>query len=361
MRRLDTLTVRNFKSIREQTLRLGALNVFIGANGSGKSNLIEVFRFLREIVKQNLAAYTLRKGGADALLYFGRKTSNFTQFELKFAEGSTSNDYAVTLTGTNDDDLVIASEKARYHSTNEVSVNILPTTQSRESKLRDDTDPASRQILSDLEGYGIYHFHDTSDHAGVKGTSNLEDNRYLRSHAENLAAFLYWLQQKHPDHFVNIRDTVRQIAPFFDNFLLQPSRLNEGKIRLEWKEVGNDAYFNASSLSDGTLRFICLATLLLQPDLPAMLLLDEPELGLHPAAITVLASLLTSAATRTQVIVATQSVTLVNQFEPGDVWTADRDGGPTVFRHLSEEDMSGWLDDYALGELWEKNVLGARP
>lgn len=144
-------------------------------------------------------------------------------------------------------------------------------------------------------------------------------------------------------------------------FHLAPRKLNEEKIRLEWREQGSDAYFNASALSDGTLRFICLATLLLQPNLPAVVLLDEPELGLHPSAVSLLADLLISASTRTQVVVATQSVTLVNQFEPAHIWTVDRENNASVFRHLPQSDMSSWLDDYSLGELWEKNVLGARP
>jgi predicted ATPase len=207
----------------------------------------------------------------------------------------------------------------------------------------------------------VYHFHDTSDTAAVKGVADVEDNRVLRPQADNLSAFLYWMQQKQPDHFQNIQDTLRQIAPFFQEFRLAPSKLNESKIRLEWKEKGSDAYFNASSLSDGTLRFLCLTTLLLQPTLPAVVLLDEPELGLHPAAVTLLADLLSSAATRTQVIVATQSVTLVNLFEPESVWAVDRADNQSVFRHLSLQDMTAWMDDYGLGEMWEKNILGARP
>src|SRR5580698_852579 len=145
------------------------------------------------------------------------------------------------------------------------------------------------------------------------------------------------MQQKRPGHFENIQDTLRQIAPFFEEFRLAPSKLNESKIRLEWKEKGSDAYFNAASLSDGTLRFLCLTTLLLQPQLPAVLLLDEPELGLHPAAVTLLADLLAAAATRTQVIVATQSVTLVNHFEQDAVWAVDRKDNQSVFTHLSNE------------------------
>jgi predicted ATPase len=215
--------------------------------------------------------------------------------------------------------------------------------------------------MSDLDSYRVYHFHDTSDTASVKRAADVEDNRVLRPQAENLAAFLYWMQQKQPDHFANVQDTLRQIAPFFEEFRLAPSKLNEAKILLEWKEKSSDAYFSASSLSDGTLRFLCLVTLLLQPQLPAVVLLDEPELGLHPAAVTLLADLLSSAATRTQVIVATQSVTLVNLFAPESVWAVDREDNQSVFRHLSQQDMATWMDDYGLGDMWEKNLLGARP
>jgi predicted ATPase len=365
MRTLEKLTVKNFKSIREQTLTLGKLNVFIGANGAGKSNLIEVFRFLREIVNQNLASYTGIKGGADKLLYFGRKRSPGMRFFLEFGEANTSNAYSIELLGTDEDSFIISNETTYYHERDKYpqpyNHAVSSSFSSRESALKADNHISARQVMSDLDSYRVYHFHDTSDTAAVKGIGELEDNRYLRPQAENLAAFLYWMQQKQTGHFANIQDTVRQIAPFFEEFQLSPSKLNENRIRLEWKEKGSDAYFNASSLSDGTLRFLCLSTLLLQPTLPKVVLLDEPELGLHPAAITLLADLLSSAATRTQVIVATQSVTLVNQFEPDSVWAVDRQDAQSVFHHLSQNDMAAWLDDYGLGELWEKNVLGARP
>lgn len=359
MRTLETLTIRNFKSIRDQTLKLGALNVFIGGNGSGKSNLIEVFRFLRAIIDEKLAEYTAIKGGADSLLYFGRRQSPGMTIGVVFADGETSDSYRVDLLGTSDEKLFIGTETASGNDQESSFKWKQPIeAASWESRLKS---LADERIKRDMESYRVYHFHDTSDVAAMKGSSDIDDNRFLRPQAENLAAFLYWVQEMHPKHMANIQDAVRQIAPFFDEFVLAPSRLNPSKIRLEWKEKGSDMYFNASSLSDGTLRFICLATLLLQPDLPPLILLDEPELGLHPAAVTLLASLLSSASTRTQILVATQSVTLVNQFEPEQVWAVDREDRQSVFRHLSRADMSGWLDDYALGELWEKNVLGARP
>jgi len=164
-----------------------------------------------------------------------------------------------------------------------------------------------------------------------------------------------------PAAFRSIEDAIRMVAPFFGRFNLHSDRLNPTKIRLEWQEKGSDTYFDAHAFSDGTLRVISLATLLLQPELPTIVLIDEPELGLHPYAITVLAGLLRAASTRTQLLVSTQSVTLVNQLSPEEIVVVDRKDGESTFRRLREEEIAGWIDDYSLGELWEKNVLGGRP
>lgn len=364
MRTLEKLTIRNFKSIREQTLELGRLNVFIGGNGAGKSNLIQVFRFLKEIVNQNLAQYTGARGGADTLLHHGRKKSTELSLRLEFSETKDfSHAYFVKLMGTAEDDFWLAEETTYFHDRKKYSrpyEHSVPRGR-KESGLREDHHQTSRAILEDLESYLVYHFHDTSDTAPAKASCKVDDNRFLRPQAENIAAYLYWMQQTHPDHFANVTQAVRRIAPFFDGFRLEPSRLNKEMIRLEWREKGSDAYFNASSLSDGTLRFICLATLLLQPTLPPVILLDEPELGLHPAAVALLAELLTSASVRAQVLVATQSVTLIDSLEPKDVWVVGREDNQSVFTNLATKDMSDWLDDYSLGDLWQKNLLGGRP
>jgi predicted ATPase len=363
MRTLEKLTIQGFKSIRDQSLELERLNVFIGGNGVGKSNLIGAFRFLHEVINQRLAKYVATRGGADSILHFGRKTTPKMAFYLEFGEGDTSNAYRLRLEGTEESGLVIAKETAYYHERKAYpSPYIRPiSAYVPESKLREIQHICAREVVEDLDSYRVYHFHDTSETAAAKGICDLEDNSVLRPQAENLAAFLYFLQEKHADHFSLIEDTVSQIAPFFDSFVLKPSRLNESKIRLEWKEVGHDGYFNATSLSDGTLRFICLATLLLQPELPAVVLLDEPELGLHPAAVALLADLLSAASQRTQVIVGTQSVTLINHLTPDQVWTVNREGDQSVFLKLNQSDYSTWLEDYSLGELWEKNLIKARP
>lgn len=363
MRALEQLTVKSFKSIREQTLRLGRLNVFIGSNGAGKSNLVSVFHFLNRIVAGDLQNYTGEAGGADRILYFGRKQSPSLAVELEFVQGNDANGYAFELRPTVDDRFIFSSETIWYHDRSRYPkpLPIYLGGGHSETHVQKSTERIAGYVRHDLDSYRIYHFHDTSNSARVKQTCDLNDNLRLHPDAGNLPGFLYRLQQKHPGHFQNIEDTIRQIAPFFEGFRLEPSRLSPDKILLEWKEKGSDAYFNASALSDGTLRFMCLATLLLQPTLPSVVLLDEPELGLHPAAISLLAALLESTAQRTQILVATQSVTLINQFTPEFVWVVERENQESVFKHLESADMSAWLENYSLGELWEKNILGGRP
>jgi predicted ATPase len=363
MKKLDRIRITNYKSIQSLDLELSALNVFIGANGSGKSNFIGAFKFLNHLIEGNLQTYTAKQGGADIILHFGRKHSEDMSFSLFFENGNSG--YDCNLSAGVEDNFFFKEESLWFHDKNRLLRPLpysLPAPKGYlESKISAKFTSIAGFILVHLANWRIYHFHDTSDSAKVKQTGDLEDNRFLRPDARNLAAFLYRLERTHKDHFDNIQDAVRLVAPFFDRFNLQPSELNPDKIRLEWLEKGSDSYFNASILSDGTLRFICMATLLLQPQLPSVILVDEPELGLHPSAIAVLANLLQSAAQRTQVLISTQSVTLVNQFEPQDVVVVEREAGQSVFRRLDKADMTNWLDDYSLGDLWEKNVIGGRP
>jgi len=361
---LGHMTVDNFKSIKHLDIGLKPLNLFIGANGAGKSNFIGVFKFLNELAGGNLQVYTGKAGGANSILYFGRKVSENISLMLSFDDGV--NGYACVLTPTNEDGFIFHDESIWFHNKNQWAQ---PYTDNLgnghlESKLYKEmktTGGIASHVYHDLKAWVIYHFHDTSENAAIKQTADIEENRLLRPDGGNLAAFLYMLSKRQPRHFENIQDAIQMVAPFFDRFVLEPSQLNKDRIRLEWKHKGTNDYFNVSALSDGTLRFMCLATLLLQPDLPSIILLDEPELGLHPAAITFLAGLLRSASKSSQIIIATQSVTLVNQFEPEDIVVVERDNEQSTFRRLEKSGMSEWLDDYGLGDLWEKNIIGGRP
>jgi len=174
---------------------------------------------------------------------------------------------------------------------------------------------------------------------------------------------LYKTQQTEPACYQRIVGTIRQIAPFFGDFNLVPSGLNPNVIQLRWKERDRDYDFGPHLLSDGTLRAMALVALLLQPtkDLPSVIIIDEPELGLHPYAIATLAGLLRSASVHSQIIVATESPTLLDHFEPQDVVVTERCMGETVFKRLDAKELQEWRDEYSLGELWEKNVIGGRP
>jgi predicted ATPase len=217
--------------------------------------------------------------------------------------------------------------------------------------------------MQNVRDWVVYHFHDTSETSPPKLTQDVDDDRVLRPDAGNLAAFLYRLQQQWPDEFRRITEHIQRIAPFFAEFRLAPLAARPDKIKLEWRHRDSDAYFDGASLSDGTLRFICLAALLLQPrgSMPSVILIDEPELGLHPAALTLLAEMLRGASRSSQILAATQSVTLLDHLTPEEVILADQIDGASTFRRLEEAELRDWMEDYGLGELWLKNVLGGRP
>ncbi len=364
MSQLDKVKIEGFKSIREMDLNLNMLNVLIGANGVGKSNFVSLFRMLNQVVEGRFQSLVGKAGGADALMHFGQKHTAQISIELWFG----ANSYKCVLVPSAKGALIFDKELAffqgqGYDTPYQESLGSGHSESNLEKFAQQGFLKVILHVFERMNSWRVYHFHDTSETAKVKQIHDIGDNDHLRPDAANLAAFLYLLKQNYRHHYEQIVQTVRLAAPFFDDFVLRPLPLNPNKIQLEWSEKDSDAYFNAHSLSDGTLRFMSLTTLLQQPSvlLPSTLLIDEPELGLHPYAITLLASMLQSAATKTQVIVSTQSVPLVNQFAPEDLIVVDREDGQSVFRRLDSRELDVWLEDYGLGELWEKNLIGGRP
>lgn len=364
---LKRIRLEGFKSIKEMDLELRSLNVLIGANGAGKTNFISAFALLNQIAEENLQNFVAESGGANRLLYFGQKVTDEILIDLGFERnGYETNGYKARLKPAAGDRLFFAEETcwgigAGFPKPYEVPLGQGHKESRLQEEIRADRGKIASYLLRGLKSWRVYHFHDTSRKAGIKQTAKIDDNSSLRADASNLAPFLYLLQEKHPKEYDLIVDTIRLAAPFFDTFVLRPNPLNPDTIKLEWRERASNEYFDADSLSDGTLRFICLATLLLQPALASAILIDEPELGLHPYAITLLADMIRNAAAKAQVILSTQSVSLVNHFQPEDVIVVDRDLKQSTFRRLEKQELQSWLEDYGLGELWEKNVIGGRP
>lgn len=354
---ISRLVLHGYKSIAECDLELGRLNVLIGANGAGKSNLIGFFRLINRILDRQLQSAVGQAGGPDALLHFGRKKTEELHAELYFG----NNGYRFTLRPTQDNRMIFASESLWWKPHGDWrprSGHFETYVEEQRKRTR-----VYAFVVPVIRSWRLYHFHDTSSSALVKQIHNINDNEFLRDDARNLAAFLLRLKDHHNEHYRRIVKAIRLVAPFFGDFLLRPTVHNKEKIQLEWTEQGHDELFTAGALSDGTLRFICLATVLLQPDdfMPKAILIDEPELGLHPFAIAVLAGLMNSTSQEHQLIVSTQSVELVNEFDAEDLIVVDKRGGASTFKRPDSEALSEWLAEYSLGELWKKNLLGGRP
>lgn len=364
---LDYVTVKGFKSIASiEKLPLRPINLLIGANGSGKSNFIGVFAFLHAIREGKLQDYVRRSGGAEQLLHFGSRVSKEIEVHISFR--NEVNQYKLKLNPTDDDSLYPAEEIVYYWNkgiySHPTGTYLTPQENGREAGI---SDPNVKRIPNwvrhRLGLWRLYHVHDTSSTSPMRKTAQVNDNSFLRPDGSNLPSFLYLLQIKYPESYGLICRTMQRVAPFFEGFLLKPDPLNDETIRLAWKHKNSDQYFGASTLSDGSLRFIVLATLFLQPKqfLPSVILVDEPELGLHPLAISLLASLVKQASLKTQIILSTQSALLLDHFEPDDVLIAERANGGTQLTRLESSRLDSWLEDYSLGQLWEKNELGGRP
>lgn len=363
---LDYITIQGFKSIASiEKLPLRPLNVLIGANGSGKSNFIGAFAFLQAIREGRLTQYVTAAGGAEKVLHFGSKTTKEIVFHISFENEVLQ--YHLGLSPTSDDGLFPAAEWVDHTDTIQkrgpFRTPLIASQRGREAGISDPVNRDANSFRFRIQAWKVYHFLDTSLSSPMRKTARVDDNEFLRADGSNLAAFLYYLREKHYDSYDLIRRTVQQVAPFFEDFQLRPLNLNPDDIKLEWRHKKSDQDFDVSSLSDGTLRFIALATLFLHPtsNLGPIVLVDEPELGLHPYAIEMLASLMRQASLNKQLIVSTQSSLLLDHFEPEDVLVANRVDDGTQLERLDSAQLASWLKDYSLGQLWEKNELGGRP
>jgi predicted ATPase len=340
MRRpLDKLTLEGFKSIRElRDLELGALNVLIGANGAGKSNFIDFFRLLRAMVQESLQRHVTMSGGADGFFFEGPRVTRKITGRMNFGP-------------------------------NQIDFELEPTADSSSLMWATSTEYAEAERLPNdgffhpaIATWVVYHFHDTGLTAPMRRDWSAEDFRELRPGAENLATFLFRLRDRHSQRYQRIRETIQLVAPFFDDFLLEPHQAGPAeKLRLQWRQRGSTFPYQPWQLSDGTLRFIALTTALLQPEPPAMIVIDEPELGLHPVALSLLAALIHEAAATTQLVISTQSPLLIDHFEPEHIIVVKREAGASVFERLNSADLERWLREYTLGELVRKNVVEAGP
>ena len=372
MARLDCITVQGFKSIRAlEDFEIRPLNIMLGANGAGKSNFLSLFRMLTEISDGRLQLFTKGEGGPDALMYGGRRRTVSIEVALHFDSGRYCYRFSLEPTASV---MSFASEHLRPGVADYLDSNApgaRPSTEFGttwagghcEARLADiGRGEFVSQVLPELKSWRVFHFQDVSRVSEVRLLSDARETLSLKSNAGNLAPFLMSLRKRYPESYRRIVEAVRLAAPFFWDLVHRQDVDN--KVELEWREAGDpESVRGPFQLSDGTLRFICLTTLLLQPPhlQPNPILIDEPELGLHPYALTSLAEMLQRASESRQIIVSTQSADLISQFAPEDVVVVNREGAESVFQRLDSERLTDWLKEYTLGELWNMNILGGRP
>ena len=368
-KKVTRIKIENYKSIRRCDLELRDINILIGPNGGGKSNFISFFEMLNSFVDGNFQTFVKRRGGANNLLYFGRKESKYIYGDIEFQ----NNRYEFRLLPDDEDNLFFQNEVGYYwNSTKNRWESKLISQNTYESKLPDpktwpsDWGPwkgIGYYVYNAIKTWKVYHFHDTSRDSPLRRKCLLDDNRFLRPDGSNLPAFLFMLEKRYPDHFKQIESAFRNITPFFDRFTLEPDMTNENYIGLNWRQKESEHLFSAVHLSDGSLRMIALLTLLLQPEelRPTTIIIDKPELGLHPSAIQMIADIIKSVSEKTQIIISTQSPALISYFEPEDIIVTEFIDKETKFQRLERKELEQWLEEYSLGELWEKNIIGGRP
>lgn len=346
---MDYITIQGYKSIKDQTIYLKPINLLIGSNGSGKSNFLSFFQFLKEIYRRNLGEYTALLG-ADKILHKGLETTETISFKMEFNNGT--NGYSMVMK-MGDNQFVITDERLIYNGDSRIYID----RNDYEARITVTDNFRAKYIKKYLNGLIKYHFHDTSNNSPFNTTSNIENDIYgLYEDGSNLAAFLWHIQEEHPKHYRRIIETIKSIAPFFYDFYLNPNK--NGIIRLQWQDKYSSTIYGVNDLSDGTIRFIALSVLFLQPSLPDTIIIDEPELGLHPFAIAKLSGLIQSAAANgCQIIAATQSADLLGYFVPEDVVTVDQVDGETRFNRLTTEQYKEWLEVYTLDDLWRRNII----
>ncbi len=368
--KLKSLSLKGFKTINNlKDLEFENINIFIGANGSGKSNIVSFFEMLNYMMTEAFGKYVAQNGFASSMLYHGQKVTKDIESKIIFKSPTAESSYHFRISHSIEDKFLFMGETIFYkrYDFNKPFKRDLADGGYKETKLKElsYSDKTAKYIKNLLSSIRVYHFHDTSRTSYIHQASPIEDNSSLKSDGGNLAPFLYRIREDSPRYYSRIVDYIRLVAPFFDDFILNPIG---DSIQLKFKEKNSDLEMGSFRLSDGTIRFIAMTTLLLQPksSIPKVIIIDEPELGLHPLAIDILSEMINIASKNSQIFITTQSERLIDYFEPKNIIVVDRKGDMegrfySDFKRLDNEELKEWIVEYKLSDIWNSNIIGGRP
>ena len=375
--KIESIKIQGFRSLADVELTdLPNAAVLIGPNGSGKSNVFLFLEMLRQMLRyRRLGEFVARHGGADDQLFGGSAVTSTLSGELQLCASNGRYFHKFSLPYVQPDQFFVERESIDFvPSTHPGPMGRLIFNRDTESGLLDlyEVDESSNdvvnkelvQALNEIREFfgslAFHQFHNTDFNSNIKKSWDVTDSVRLRPDGGNLAAVLYRLEQEDTKRYDYICNLVNRVLPTFDRFDLEESY---GKILLRWKAKGSDKTMGAHLTSDGSLRYFCLVTLLNLPEemLPSVILLDEPELGLHPSAVGLVGAMIKRISRHRQVIVATQSPLMLNEFDLGEVYVFDLKDGQTRVHRPDEEGLKNWVEEYSTGEIWLTNLIGGRP
>ena len=347
-KKLRKIMISGYKSITKCNLSISPINIVLGGNGVGKTNFLSVFGLIKSVLNRD----DCFPSPCFNSQFIFSNVCNQQNPEIKAELILDSFSYGFRLVPDKSDyNRIVVKEEYVIHSGRKYNVSDAP--------------PEVYECLMSItkrQNWIIYHFNEMGNDAEIKKEHDISDDRILFHNGANLAPFLLRLKTQFKRYYNDIVSTVRLIFPSFDDFVFDPLVDNNESMLLKWRQIGSDDILVASQMSDGTLRFICLTALLLQPNelQPDIIIIDEPELSLHPYTLTILAEMIKQASYKKQLVFSTHSIELLNEFGIEDIVVADKEGAATKLNRVNQEELKEWLDDYSVGELWQKNLLGGR-
>ncbi len=367
MKRIIRVEVRGYRSLKDVSLELGPLTCLIGPNGAGKSNILHFLRMLAFMRGGDLRRFVALNGGASSLLSRVRPSTHTMSWQVEANDDHGAVIYSAELIRAQE--RLVFTRESVSGRTADGQPRVTPSlgVGHDESKLREvaRSHKLTSLVRDAMDQINFYHFHDTGPNSPLRSNSRREDDRYLRSDGSNLAAVLFArLHSGKPDQrasWTMLTSLIQRIAPYIRS--LEPTVNDDNTtVRLDWTDEAGERY-GVDAFSDGTLRTLALFTALSQPSskLLSFITIDEPELGLHPAALYVLIELIRSRSRDFQVLLATQSPALLDLLQPSEVVVVERQDSGSTFRRLDAEALQDWLDDYRLSDLYDRGVLGGRP
>lgn len=383
MNSFERITIEGYRRLFnvQIDMRDRPLTVMIGANGVGKTSLLEIFSLLAASANAQLANKISELGGLPDIITRDRANSitislsmsvpGYAPLDYQLEVALKGFTYEIALETLTQQNNRHALEPLKYIESRGLDViyfntedrallrpnwdhNPLETSLAQVPKMYQEPEKLRKRLAS-CTFYGALNVAPKSPRL----PQSMRPASLPGANGEDLVSCLYYLRETDPERFEIIEDTLTAAFPDFERLGFPP--VAAGTITMTWKDKNFSKPIYMHQLSEGTLRFIWLITLLQSPGLTAVTLIDEPEVSLHPELLRLLADMMREASQKTQLIVATHSDRLIRFLKPEEVLVCDAEDGLTTMRWGDSFNLEHWLEEYSLDQVWAMNLMGGRP